>query len=412
MIRDHIIIGVGSNWAAHPTSKHHVMRLLAENNHVIWINYHASRRPRINWTDFKVVLQRLRQSASGNRRSEPNIDVLSPLLLPFPESPISRFLNSRQLLRHINSALKKLPALPIQLWLFTPDVPELIDQLKPEQVVYYCVDDFAAFKHFNVNLISGLEARTCRRADHVLATSEKLFEKCRRLTPRTHLIMHGVDYEHFAATASVSVERTPPDIREIPKPVLGYFGLISDYVDVDLIADAARRRPDWSFVLIGSHRCNISMLAELGNVHLLGPKSYEELPRYCRAFDVGLIPFRMNRLTRAVNPIKLREYLAAGLPVVSAPMPEVLRYAPAVLTAATSAEFLAACEKALTPFQAGGANSRRKLVRDESWRARIEQISRIMCAPLGTPGDVERTVLSAAADSRERAPHAHNRGRQ
>ena len=375
MIRDRIIIGVGSNWSAHPTSKHHVMRLLAEHNDVIWVNYHASRRPRLSASDLKVMLSRLRQSASGARRAERRIKVLSPLLLPLPESRWARFINARLILRQIHQALAALPPREIQLWLFTPDAPELIGLLNPERVVFYCVDDFAAFAGFNADLMTRLERETCGAADLVLATSEGLYEKCRRLSNKARLLMHGVDFEHFASTASLTENDVPEDVRGISKPVFGYFGLISDYVDVDLVAAAARRRPEWTFVLLGSHRCDVSMLAGLSNVRLLGDKPYEELPRYCRAFDVGLIPFRMNRLTRAVNPIKLREYLAAGLPVVSAPMPEVLRYASAVITAETVEEFLAGCERALAMSRDNRAESRRELVREESWRSRVETIS-------------------------------------
>jgi hypothetical protein len=121
-------------------------------------------------------------------------------------------------------------------------------------------------------------------------------------------------------------------------------------------------------------------------VHLLGGRPYEQLPAYCRGFDVGLIPFRMNRLTRAVNPIKLREYLAAGLPVVSSPMQAVLGYAPAVRCAQNLEQFLVACESALDEARQGGWGGRQRLVRAESWAARVEHLSRLVTElpPTGT----------------------------
>jgi glycosyltransferase involved in cell wall biosynthesis len=372
------IVCVASSWSEHPTSKHHVMRILSERNHILWVSFHASRRPRLNRSDSRVIIRRLRAAWSGLRRVQPTIDVLSPLLLPLPESPAARRLNARLMSRQIKNALRALPRRPTQLWLFTPDVPELIDRLDAEKVIYYCVDDFAAFDGFNVELVTELERKTVAAADVVIASSQTLYDRRRREHPDTHLVPHGVDFEHFASAGRIPRDRLPADMREIPKPILGYFGLISDYVDLDLIAAAARRRPEWSFVLVGSLRCAADVLDGLGNVYLLGGKPYEELPGYARGFDVGLIPFRMNRLTRAVNPIKLREYLAAGLPVVSSPMPEVLRYSPAVQTAETIEEFIEACSRALAAARAGDPAARRALVREESWRARVEQLSQIV----------------------------------
>ena len=411
MIRGRNIVCLASNWFEHPTSKHHVMRILSEHNHVLWVNYHASRRPKLGGRDARMIARRLRQVCGGARRVSPTLDVLSPLLVPVPDSRLARYVNGRVLARQIRAALRRagrphsprVPARPTQLWLFTPDVPELIDLLRPggqdartppaERVVYYCVDDFGAFAGFDPTLVAELERRTIAASDVVITSSAKLYEQRRPLHRNTHLVLHGVDYEHFAAAADLSPDAIPDDIKHLPRPVLGYFGLISDYVDLELLAQAARRRPDWSFVLIGEARCNLGCLQGLSNVHILGGRAYEELPAYCRGFDVGLVPFRMNRLTRAVNPIKLREYLAAGLPVVSAPLPEVNRYAhrqagcpshppgcscPAVYTAEGLEQFLAACVAAL---QAGGAadrHARQALVRSEGWRARVELLSEIV----------------------------------
>lgn len=399
MIRDRNIVCVASNWFEHPTSKHHVMRLLSEQNHVLWVNYHASRRPRLNRSDSRMIVRRLREAWAGSRRVSRSgsgpIDVLSPLLLPLPESPAARWLNARLLIRRIREALRRVPERPTQLWLFAPDVPELIEPLGAEKVVYYCVDDFAAFAGYNAELVAALERRTLAAADVVIATSEVLHEHCRRQHADAHLVPHGVDFEHFASATGIPNDLVPDDIRDVSKPVFGYLGLISDYVDFDLIAAAARRRPEWSFVLVGSARCSTSVLDGLSNVHLLGGKPYEELPGYCRAFDVGLIPFRMGRLTRAVNPIKLREYLAAGLPVVSAPMPAVRHYAPAVQTAETLGQFLSACASAWAAAQDGQADERQALVRSESWRTRVEQLSRVVMAA-GTGSEQPEVALAGA----------------
>lgn len=386
MIRDRNIVCVASSWFDHPTSKHHVMRILSEHNDVLWVGYHASRRPKLGVGDGRVVLRRLRQAWSGWQRVAPSLQVLSPLLIPIPGSRPARFLNMRRLAGLIRRALRRLPKRPTQLWLFTPDVPELIDLIPAERVVYYCVDEFSAFAGFDQALVDRLERRTLDRSDVVITSSSPLQEKRAAQHAYTHLVPHGVDFDHFANVSTAARGAIPSDIENIARPVFGYFGLISDYVDLELIAAAARVRPDWSFVFLGDVRRSTDPLAGLRNVRLLGPKPYERLPAYSSRFDVGLIPFRLNRLTRSVNPIKLREYLAAGLPVVSSPMPEVKRYAPAVRTAETLDEFLPACEAMLDLSRRTPGSERQALVRTESWRARVDQLSRIVTNVLEVSG--------------------------
>ena len=378
MIRDRNIVCVASNWHDHPTSKHHVMRHLSAYNDVLWVNFHASRRPQLTRCDARMVFRRLRQAWSGARHVAPRIDVLSPLLIPIPELPLARRLNGHALRRQIDAALCRLGSRPTQLWLFTPDMPELIGRLPAERVVYYCVDDFAAFSGYNTALIEELERRTIAASDVVITTSSKLYEERRTGHRSVHLVPHGVDFEHFAAAVTLPRAAVPEDVQSLPGPVFGYMGLVSDYIDFELLAQAAHARPDWSFVLLGDIRCDVSAAQGVPNVHLLGGRPYERLPAYCRGFTVGLIPFRMNRLTRAVNPIKLREYLAAGLPVVSAPLAAALPYVPAVQIAQTLDEFLPACQRALDMAHAGDAKARQELVRCEGWPARVEQLSELV----------------------------------
>ncbi len=385
MIRDRNIVCVASSWYDHPTSKHHVMRRLAAANHVVWVNFHGSRRPALSRSDAGLVLRRLRRVWAGVQTVQPGLDVLSPPVIPLPELRLARRVNAWLLARWVRAALRRRPSRPVQVWLFTPDVPELLPHLPAERIVYYCVDDFAAFSGFNTALMEQLEARTLAAADVVITTSSRLYEERRTRHPAVHLVPHGVDFEHFAAAPTWPRDRLPADVRSLPHPVLGYMGLVSDYVDLDLLAAAARARPTWTFVLVGDVRCRTDALAGLPNVHLLGGRPYELLPAYCAAFDVGLIPFRMNRLVRAVNPIKLREYLAAGLPVVSAPLSEVLRYAPAVQTAARLPEFLAACQGALELARGGRAADRQALVRDEGWDRRVAELAELVMGAGGTP---------------------------
>lgn len=378
MIADREIVCVASNWSAAPTGKHHIMRRLARDNSVLWVNYHASRMPRFCWADLCHAARRLREAAGPPTAGTDGVRVVTPALLPWPSASLARQFNAARLGRLVRSSFDPSRRKRRQLWLFTPDVPEIIAQEDWECVVYCCVDEFAAFQGVDPQLIARLEQQTLDAADVVITTSPPLFESRRRLHGNVHLVPHGVDFEHFARARTLDRDALPREVAELRGPVLGYFGLIAEYVDLDLIAESAKLRPEWTFVLIGDVRVDVSALAGIPNVRVLGRREYESLPAYCAAFNTGIIPFRAGRLSHAVNPIKLREYLAAGLPVISSPMPAVDDYRPAVQVASTTAEFIAAVEH--LPELRGSEAVRRiqESVRQESWDARVEQLSGIV----------------------------------
>jgi len=372
MIADRNIICIASNWWYDPTSKHHVMKLLAERNRVIWVNYHGSRRPRVAVADARAIAGKLRQVVRGPRRVADNIIVVTPLVIPLPASRAAQRLNKTLLTRQIRAVLRTLPAAPVQLWSFAPDVHYLAGRFDEECLVYYCVDEFSEFAGYDKAAILRAEAELACRADLTITTSQSLYDAKRGLCDNTVLVTHGVDFDHFASASTLSV---PSDIADLPRPIVGFWGMIQDWVDLDLIARVARARPEWSIVLIGESLVETGALAAQPNVHLLGRRPYARLPAYAAGFDVGMIPFRVNELTRAVNPIKLREYLAAGLPVVSTPLPEVEAYREWARIARSPGDFVMECQRAVTSSTPRAADARREAMRKETWRAKVEQIS-------------------------------------
>jgi glycosyltransferase involved in cell wall biosynthesis len=346
MIEGRTILCFASGYDAPPTSKHHVMHLLAERNTVLWVNYHASRAPTASASDLRYMARKVGQIFRGITSPRKNLYVLTPPVLPLPGSAMAKRINRRLLIARIRSALRSVGRGPVQVWSFTPDISYLLGHIGEEKVVYYCVDDHASFSGYDAQQVRRDEEDLCRRADLVVTTSMALQEAKAPLNPNTILVTHGVDYEHFSKALRDDLP-IPEDMKDIPHPILGFFGLIRDWVDLDLLAEVCRRRPDWHVVLIGDSTVDLAPYRGLPNMHFLGRRKYEELPAYCKAFDVGLIPFKVNRLTEAVNPIKLREYLAAGLPVVSTPMPEVKLYSHLIEVADTAEGFVRAVEAAL-----------------------------------------------------------------
>ncbi|MEI6168126.1 MAG: glycosyltransferase [bacterium] len=236
------------------------------------------------------------------------------------------------------------------------------------RVVYHCVDRWDAFAMYDSAMMGEMDQRCCRYADLVIASAGELYERCKAINPHTVLIPHGVDWEHFrrgvpkipvsgpgknlASDRNLSLDRNlfpvwggcphPPgsgpvreadeDIRptsSAPDPAsatIGFFGLLSEWVDQELILRLAQEFPRATMVLIGKADVAVTRLQGISNIQLLGPKPFSELPDYVAGFTVGIIPFVVNDLTRSVNPIKLREMLSAGCPVVSTDLPEVARY--------------------------------------------------------------------------------------
>jgi UDP-galactopyranose mutase len=220
--------------------------------------------------------------------------------------------------------------------------------LRPRAVVYDCMDELSAFRGASP-LLRGLESELMSRADLVFTGGQSLYEAKRGLHPSVYAFPSSIDAEHFASARDVSEE--PADQTGLPHPRLGFFGVVDERFDIGLLDEVARLRPEWQLVIIGPVvKIDPASLPRRDNIHYLGMKSYEELPAYLSGWDVALLPFALNESTRFISPTKTPEYLAAGKPVVSTSIRDVVRpYGQEGLVhiADTPAEFVAACEAAL-----------------------------------------------------------------
>jgi UDP-galactopyranose mutase len=222
------------------------------------------------------------------------------------------------------------------------------EHVRASLVVYDCMDELSAFRGAPPELIER-ERRLLARADRVFTGGVSLYEAKRHLHRSVHAFPSSVDVPHFAAARKRQPD--PEDQAPIGRPRLGFYGVIDERLDTDLLAAAAALRPDWNFVLVGPVvKIDAAQLPRGANVHYLGPKLYEELPRYLAGWDVALMPFARNESTRFISPTKTPEYLAAGRPVVSTPIADVVRsYGETGLVriADTPEGFVAAAEAAL-----------------------------------------------------------------
>jgi glycosyltransferase involved in cell wall biosynthesis len=359
------------DWSGDPLSKTHLMRLLARNNRVLWVNSIGYRAPSVSRRDITRAFKKLSAALRPMSEPEPNLFVLNPLVIPAYGLSAVRALNTHLLRFQVKRAMRKLGFRRPINWVFNPAASVVAGTLGEETLVYYCVDEYTAFSGVPTAALVEMEERLLRRADMVFVSAERLYQSKARVNPNTALVRHGVDFDHFRKALAPETQ-VPEEIARLPGPVIGYFGLIAeDWVDVGLLAHVARRFPDASLVLIGKATMDLSALAGLPNVHILGRKPYSTLPAYCKGFDVALIPFPVSEVTLNANPLKAREYLAAGLPVVSTPIPEVEVLGQCRIGAGPE-EFARQVEAALAA--PGPSAKRSETMREHSWQARLAEI--------------------------------------
>ena len=380
MLEGRIIICLGSSWDYDPTSKHQIMKLLAERNDVIWVNYHGTRRPTVSKADLGASFATLRRVARGVQAVNSSMVQVTPLVIPGARGRVLEAVHERLLVGQIRRVLRQVDGgrnRPVQVWSFAPDVPFLAGRFDEECFVYYCVDEFSEFEGFDRARILSAERELLDRADVVIASSQTLWENKRLVRPDAHLVRHGVDFDHFARAWRQPLPR-PSDLLDVPDPIFGFFGLVHYWIDCALLARVARLRPEYSFVLLGDVRVDVSELDALPNVHLLGRKPYQELPAYCRAFTAGMLLFTPSTMTANVNPIKMREYLAAGLQVISTPLPEAELYRGPIRIVSSADQFARACDEMRSGGHLGRREEIARRVQQESWAAVVERLSTIV----------------------------------
>ncbi|WP_415893696.1 glycosyltransferase [Neptuniibacter sp. PT8_73] len=362
----------GEDWGGHPSSTQHLMKHLLADNEVLWVNSLGLRRPRLNlrdmsriWDKLKALLQAPTPKLSGAHPS-----LVNPMALPFPGSSLARTVNKELLTNKLRPYLKDQSEAPI-LWTSLPSAVDVVGKMGERAAIYYCGDDFSALDGVDHAPVAAMEEELVEKCQLIIAASPKLAEKFP--AEKTLVLPHGVDCEMFGQPA----ERA----SDLPDgPVAGFYGALAGWFDQELYIEVARCLPHWTFVLIGPAHTDISMLLKQPNIVWLGPKPHHELPHYSQHWDVGLLPFLRNEQIEACNPLKLREYLAAGCPVVSTDFPALDGYRDLVKVSNAADGFAAAIE------EIGNTEKHRELMKEirrnrvnrESWTQRAEDLKEML----------------------------------
>jgi glycosyltransferase involved in cell wall biosynthesis len=284
-----------------------------------------------------------------------------------------------KLLRHLAAGLPQ----PVVLWIYDPGAATMAGSCGEAFAVYDCVDDYAeqTTSERKRELVAECDRLAATRSRLVFTTSSTMFERQQRRNPATHLVPNAGDYEHFVKAGDRAFAAS--EVRDLPGPVLGFVGnFLASKVDFGLLEQVARGLPESTLVLVGPPGREtgpvLERLARLPNIRWLGPKPYEELPRYVAAFDVGLIPYVSNPYTRSCFPLKLYEYLAAGKPVVASGLPELAGMEPDVALVSDTSRFIDAVKEAFVHDGAADRERRRQLASRNSWEAKTDRLLRLV----------------------------------
>ena len=374
--RDIVCIGF-ADWRTELwTNQHHLMSRLAEHNRVLFVESLGLRRPQLAGRDLTRIARRLRSGLAG-ARLEDGVWVLSPLVLPLHGSAVARRVNGQLLPRLVRRGARRLgPSRPV-LWSYVPQAEVLIETLDPSLIIYHCVDDIASQPGIDGESFRASEARFAARADLVLASAPSLERRMRELNDSVLFAPNVADTALFAT----ALEEGPVDsaLASLPRPRVVFTGaVVATKLDFALIRELARSSAGSSIVLVGpvglgDPGTDVSELSREPNIHLLGARLYAALPEILRGADAAVIPYARNTLTDSIFPMKVYEYLAAGLPIVATRLPSLEGLGDVAFadTGSEMAELLARLISADTPTLRRERSGR---AAGHSWERRIEEI--------------------------------------
>lgn len=399
-LSQYVFVVFADDWGRHPSSCQHLFRRIIPRAQVIWVNTIGLRTPRLNLHDIGRTLQVIGSWAhpNGKLKARPGgnaantaanslstsswEDTLSPYILqpamwPSFKRPTASTLNQHLLSRAVHKALRHVaPGKDPILISTSPTVPGLFRDHTFTRRVYYCVDDFTHWHGINGRAMHRLEQETLDACDLMIASSSAILESRSAFVSDSTLLTHGVDVEHFSRAAP---DPSSP-LAALPHPLVGMFGVFDRRVHGQALKAAARLSPQATFVVLGPVvDRDPGEFRDVPNLRFLGAVPYSDLPGHVRHFDLCILPYVVDESTRNINPLKLKEYLATGKPVIASPLPEAIRLAE-YLTLADPEDFPRAVASALTTIKSGALanpiHSRTGLenfLRSESWESKAER---------------------------------------
>jgi glycosyltransferase involved in cell wall biosynthesis len=367
------------DWGRHPSSCQHLVRRMLATHPVIWANTIGTRPPRLDANTLRRVAEKLRGWSSrtpADSRSPANPRVVELRMWPWVRSRFDRQLNRRLLARQLAPVLNALDQPPIVITTI-PIIADLVGQIPAARWVYYAVDDFSTWPGLAGAALRRLDDQLIQAADVRIAASQALQERMQGLAQPVHLLTHGVDLDHWQTPPT----GTLPSLDNLPRPLIVFWGLIDRRMDLSWLSRLAHDLDTGTILLVGPQDDPDPALAALPRVVMHPALPHRDLPLLARGADVLVMPYADLPVTRAMQPLKLTEYLASGLPVVTRDLPATRAWSDALDTATTAEQFShlvrLRLESGLPPAQ---QQARRRLDQ-EDWNAKARQFTRWILEP-------------------------------
>lgn len=373
------LIVFSDDWGRHPSSCQHLVRPLLARLDVTWVNTIGMRPPRWNWETVRRGIQKLGDWRPGRHPSPRDNGlsprVVNPVMWPSFRSRWGKYVNRKALGRAVRKAIGDSKE-PATILTTIPVIADLINEMPEAYCVYYCVDDFSTWPGLDGLTLSRMEQQLVDYANCIVTAGENLTRRIRRLGRESAVLTHGVDLDFWRVPAEEA--ESPTILREIPRPIVMFWGLIDRRLDVDYLAVLGDSLTAGTIVLVGPEQDPDPRLDTIANLRRIGPVRFAELPRLAAQADLLIMPYANVAVTQSMQPLKLKEYLATGKPVVVRQLPATHDWNDCLDAVEHPAEFAAAaCERLRGGLPASQLEARRRLSA-EGWSEKSDRLERIL----------------------------------
>lgn len=374
------LVVFSDDWGRHPSSCQHLVKRLLPSYRILWVNTIGTRAPRLDLATFRRVREKVRQwSMSAPRPDDAdavdlhhNLRVVNPRMWPWFSKSYDRRLNSFLLNRQLSSLIEALPQ-PVTALTTLPITADLCGQLPVNKWLYYCVDDFGEWPGLDGDTLRLMDVQMIRAADEIVAVSRHLQRFIASQGRESRLLTHGVDLKHWESAAPPNTE-TEVIPKGITGPLAVFWGVVDQRLNVDMLIALSQSMTTGNIVLVGPQQDPDPRLQDLRNVHLIGPRPFHMLPEIARRAETLIMPYADLPVTRAMQPLKMKEYLATGKPVVVSRLPAVEEWHDCLDICLSPEQFAATVLKRLASDVPTDQYIARQRLQDESWESKAAEL--------------------------------------
>lgn len=372
--RTKCLVIFADDWGRHPSSCQHLIQRLKSQYKVLWVNTIGTRAPKANAFTFFRGVEKIKNWSKSLRKSSENMWVLDCPMLPWIGNVFARRLNRSLVTYYVKRAMRRSGITEPVVLTTLPHVSWLLGDIQEKSMIYYCTDDYSHWPEADRESLLSAEKDLQKKSELVLAVSDQLVKRNQQYN--TRYFPHAVDYDHFASSSDTVPLK---EIDGLPQPRIGFFGLVYEKINFNMLQRIAQENTHASIVMIGPVDYCPQSFSDLPNVHFVGRQPYDLLPKWIAGLDVLLMPYVQDEMIAQSSPLKLKECLATGLPTICIDIPEARKYEPYVEVAENEEEFVRLVGQAIINQESvQKRQSRQVSVSEETWDRRARQLEEIL----------------------------------